>query len=72
MKKTITEGKTREKVVLELNREDILDLLQTKGLITKEQARTGDVDFLVPSGGDYSGRYVDIDSEAPITVTYRT
>jgi len=68
VQKKVTVKKT-EKVVLKIDNKDIIDFLEEKGhdlpvLGTK-------IYIMVPSGGDYSGSDLDIDSDTPIIVEYK-
>lgn len=49
-----------------LNGSDIIDLLQSKGILPDDC--TASVKFYVPGGGDYSNMSLDITNDDPVTV----
>lgn len=69
MNKTVTICK--RDVMIMLDRHDIIDLLKRCAHIaTGVKDDSISVDFRVPSGGDYSGMYVEITSRDQVRVTY--
>lgn len=54
---------------IELSRNDIIDLLRTKGLDIPD---TCVVEFHVPGGGDYSNSDIVVSEQSPVSVTWMT
>jgi len=65
--KVKTKTEIKDKNIITLTKEDIIEFLRMK---QKNVPDNAEVSFDVPSGGDYSGVTLDIDSDNPITVTY--